>query len=39
MLQAGVVLSDYATMVEILKDKCPADYDAIDMPWTKLVGQ
>ena len=44
MLQAGVILSDYATlMVEILKDntrpEAPAVYDAIDMPWAKLVGQ
>ena len=44
MLQAGVILSDYATlMVEILKDnarpKAAAVYDAIDMPWAKLVGQ
>jgi nicotinamidase-related amidase len=44
MLQAGVILSDYATlMVEILKDnarpEAGAVYDAIDMPWAKLVGQ
>jgi nicotinamidase-related amidase len=44
MLQAGVVLSDYATlMVEILKDngrpEAGAVYGAIDMPWAKLVGQ
>src|SRR5207302_9195646 len=44
MLQAGVILSDYATlMVEILKDnarpEAAAVYDAIDMPWAKLVGQ
>jgi len=44
MLQAGVVLSDYATlMVEILKDnarpEAGAIYGAIDMPWAKLVGQ
>jgi nicotinamidase-related amidase len=44
MLQAGVILSDYATlMVEILKDNTRPDaravYDAIDMPWAKLVGQ
>src|SRR6516165_4761642 len=44
MMQAGVILSDYATlMVEILKDnsrpEAAAVYDAIDMPWAKLVGQ
>ena len=43
MLQAGVILSDYALMVEILKDnarpEAGAVYDAIDMPWAKLVGQ
>jgi len=44
MLQAGVVVSDYASlMVEILKDngrpEVGAVYDAIDMPWAKLVGQ
>ena len=44
MLQAGVVLSDYATlMVEILKDnsrpEAGAVYEAMDMPWAKLVGQ
>jgi nicotinamidase-related amidase len=44
MLQAGVILSDYATlMVEILKDnarpEAGAVYGAIDMPWAKLVGQ
>ena len=44
MLQAGVILADYATlMVEILKDNARADagavYGAIDMPWAKLVGQ
>ncbi len=44
MLQAGVILSDYATlMVEILKDnarpEAEAVYGAIDMPWAKLVGQ
>jgi len=44
MLQAGVILSDYATlMVEILKDnarpEAAAVYDAIDMPWATLVGQ
>ena len=44
MLQAGVILSDYATlMVEILKDNghpaAAAVYDAMDMPWAKLVGQ
>jgi nicotinamidase-related amidase len=44
MLQAGVVVSDYATlMVEILKDnarpEAGAVYGAIDMPWAKLVGQ
>ena len=44
MLQAGVILSDYATlMVEILKDNARAEaaavYDAMDMPWAKLVGQ
>ena len=44
MLQAGVIISDYATlMVEILKDnarpEAGAVYDVIDMPWAKLVGQ
>jgi hypothetical protein len=44
MLQAGVILSDYATlMVEILKDnarpEAGAVYGAIDMPWAKLVRQ
>jgi nicotinamidase-related amidase len=44
MLQAGVILSDYATlMVEILKDngrpEAGAVYAAMDMDWAKLVGQ
>jgi hypothetical protein len=44
MLQAGVILSDYATlMVKILMDNARAEagrvYGAIDMPWAKLVGQ
>jgi nicotinamidase-related amidase len=44
MLQAGVILSDYATlMVEILKDnarpEAAAVYGAMDMEWAKLVGQ
>ena len=44
MLQGGVILSDYATlMVEILKDnarpEAAAVYGAMDMPWAKLVGQ
>ena len=44
MLQAGVVISDYATlMVEILKDnarpEAGAVYGAMDMPWAVLVGQ
>jgi nicotinamidase-related amidase len=44
MLQAGVIVSDYATlMVEILKDngrpEAGAVYGAIDMDWAKLVGQ
>jgi nicotinamidase-related amidase len=44
MLQAGVIVSDYATlMVEILKDNARSEagivYDAMDMPWAKLVGQ
>jgi nicotinamidase-related amidase len=44
MLQAGVILSDYAAlMVEILKDnarpEAGAVYSAMDMPWAKLVGQ
>jgi nicotinamidase-related amidase len=42
--QASVILSDYATlMVEILKDnarpEAVAVYEAMDMPWAKLVGQ
>jgi nicotinamidase-related amidase len=44
MLQAGVIITDYATlMVELLKDNSRPDagaiYEAIDMPWPKLVGQ
>jgi nicotinamidase-related amidase len=44
MQQAGVVLSDYATlMVEILKDNGRPEagpvYAALDMPWATLVGQ
>ena len=44
MLQAGVIVSDYATlMVEILKDNERPEagevYGAIDMAWAKLVGQ
>ena len=44
MQQAGVILCDYATlMVEILKDngrpEAVAVYEAMDMPWAKLVGQ
>ncbi|SEG63131.1 Nicotinamidase-related amidase [Methylobacterium sp. 190mf] len=44
MAQAGVVLSDYATlMVEILKDNARPEagpvYAALDMPWATLVGQ
>ena len=44
MLQAGVILADYATlMVEILKDngrpEAGAVYGAVDMDWAKLVGQ
>jgi hypothetical protein len=44
MVQAGVVVSDYCTlMVEILKDNLLPDagaiYRAMDMPWSKLVGQ
>ncbi|XXX78484.1 isochorismatase family protein [Sorangium sp. So ce134] len=44
MQQAGVILSDYATlMVEVLKDndrpEAGAVYAALDMPWATLVGQ
>jgi isochorismate hydrolase len=44
MLQAGVIVSDYATlMVEILKDNARPEagevYGAMDMGWAKLVGQ
>ena len=44
MLQTGVIISDYATLiVEILKDnarpEAGAVYEAMDMPWAKLVGQ
>jgi hypothetical protein len=44
MLQAGVIVSDYATlMVEILKDNARPEagevYAAMDMDWAKLVGQ
>lgn len=42
--QTGVQLCDYATlMVEILGDNAAPEandlYDALDMPWAKLVGQ
>jgi len=44
MLQAGVIVSDYATlMVEIVQDNARPEagevYGAMDMPWAKLVGQ
>jgi hypothetical protein len=44
MIQAGVIVSDYATlMVEILKDNGRPEagevYGAMDMDWAKLVGQ
>jgi len=44
MMQAGVILSDYATlMVEVLKDngrpEASAVYGAMDMDWATLVGQ
>jgi hypothetical protein len=44
MVQAGVILADYATlMMEILNDnarpEAGAVYGAIDMDWAKLVGQ
>ena len=44
MMQAGVILSDYATlMIEVLKDngrpEAGAVYGAIAMDWAKLVGQ
>jgi hypothetical protein len=44
MMQAGVILSDYATlMIEILKDnarpEASAVYGAIEMDWAELVGQ
>ena len=44
MLQAGVIVSDYATlMVEILKDNGRPEagdvYAAMDMGWAQLVGQ
>jgi nicotinamidase-related amidase len=44
MQQAGVILSDYGTlMIEILKDNASplaaTVYDALDMAWAKLVGQ
>src|SRR5579871_4825992 len=44
MLQAGVILSDYASlMVEILGDNTRPEaetvYGALDMDWAKLVGQ
>ncbi|OPY97012.1 isochorismatase [Bradyrhizobium sacchari] len=44
MQQAGVILSDHATMmVEILKDNGRREagpvYAALDMPWATLVGQ
>jgi len=44
MLQAGVIISDYTTlMVEILKDNARPGagevHEAMDMGWAKLVGQ
>jgi hypothetical protein len=44
MQRAGVILSDYATlMVEIMKDNARPEaasvYGALDMPWATLVGQ
>ena len=44
MMQAGVILSDYATlMIEVLKDnvrpEAGAVYAAIEMDWATLVGQ
>jgi hypothetical protein len=44
MLQAGVILSDYASLlVEILGDNTRPEaemvYAAIDMDWARLVGQ
>jgi hypothetical protein len=44
MQQAGVVVSDYATlMVEILKDNSRPEagplYAALDMEWASLVSQ
>jgi nicotinamidase-related amidase len=44
MMQAGVILSDYATlMIEVLKDnarpEAGAVYGAIEMDWARLVGQ
>jgi nicotinamidase-related amidase len=44
MMQAGVILSDYATlMIEILKDNARPEtgpvYGAIGMDWAKLVSQ
>jgi nicotinamidase-related amidase len=44
MMQAGVILSDYATlMIEVLKDngrpEAGAVYEAIAMDWAMLVGQ
>jgi len=44
MMQAGVILSDYATlMIEILKDNARPEagtvYGTIEMDWAKLVGQ
>jgi hypothetical protein len=44
MMQAGVILSDYTTlMIEVLKDngrpQSAAVYDAVAMDWAKLVGQ
>jgi hypothetical protein len=44
MMQAGVILSDYATlMIEVLKDNvrpgAGAVYAAIEKDWATLVGQ
>ena len=36
MLQAGVILSDYATLT---RPEARVVYGAMDMPWAKLVGQ
>lgn len=43
MLQAGVIVSEHATLMVILKDNARPEagevYEAMNMGWAKLVGQ